>query len=80
MKTAWHKLFILLFAMTAIGVVINLNHFLECDADAKQEVVARNWTTLEIILLRQCRATWPLMLDEYDICISKIAQMYREDI
>lgn len=78
MKTAWHKLFILLFALTTICVVITLNHFLKSDAEQKQQVVASNWTNMEIILVRQCRAKHPLKGDEY--CVRKIKKMYREDI
>ena len=71
-------MFILLFAMTTICVVITLNHFLKSDAEQKQQVVAENRTTREIILRRKCRAAQPLKDDEY--CVRKIKKMYRENI
>ena len=79
MKTVWHKMFILLFAMAAIWVVVNLNGFLKSDGEAKQQAVAENWTAFEIILMRTCHAKWPLLGDEFDACVGKI-KMYREDI
>ena len=79
-STAVPPILISLFALAVLWLVISFNHFLGCDAEAKQEAVAKNWTTMEIILLRQCRATWPLMGDEYDTCVGKIKEMYRKDI
>lgn len=76
----WPKLMISLSTLAAFWLAISLNNFLESDAEEKQQVVAEHWTTLEIILRRQCRAAWPLLGDEYDACVGKIKQMYREDI
>lgn len=76
----WAKLNISLFTLLLLWAVIGLNYFLESDAETKQQVVTKNWTSMEIILTRQCRATWPLKGDEYDACIAKIKEVYREDI
>ena len=64
--------------MAAIWVVVNLNHFLKSDGEAKQQAVASDQTNMEVILLRKCRAAQPLKDDEY--CVRKIKKMYREDI
>ena len=78
--TAWHKLIISLCALAIISAALTLNHFLKSDVETKQLAVAENWLTLEVILLRECHAKWPLMGDEYETCVGKIKQMYREDI
>ena len=79
-NTHWHKMIIILCTLIAFWLAIELNHFLQSNDEANQQVDIENWTNMEIILLRKCRTAWPLMVDEYETCIGKVKAMYRKDI
>jgi len=40
------------------------------------------WTAVQIVLARQCRAKWPQMKSNYDKCVDKVrgSRVYRRDI
>ena len=71
---------LVLLILACVAGVGSFNHFLRDDHTKNIQEVAAHWTTMQIILLRTCRVTWPLMGDEYDKCIAKIKKMYRNDI
>ena len=70
-----------MLAFIAYGLIW-FGAFLNDNRSVKSVQGLSEWTAVQIVLTRQCRAKWPQMKSNYDKCVDKVrgSRVYRRDI